>query len=494
MKRFFKKILLTGILFLLIMLSMTIISNAASFSSTISKTTVNVGDTITVNVKATNAAGMYEVKISDESILSVSSGAKTEFIDNTSAKIVLKANKAGTVKVTTSPKDITDNDDSTKQITTGGNTYTVTVKEKASSTTTTQPTAPTQSAEKSKNANLATLGVTPKEYDFKGFDKNKTEYSVTVPNDVESLKVTAIKEDKKAAAPKITGNSGFEVGSNNKITIKVTAEDGKTTKTYTIKVTRLAEDESKPGNIIEDPKDIFLQSLEIEGLELSPSFAKDVYSYKVTLTDGSVTELKINAKANDEKAKIEITGNKDLVEGENTINIIVTTDESDSQKVYQIIVNKTASATVISGEPSNSTSDLIGKIKSYALIGGIVVALVIIAIIVLIVLLRRENKKENEEYIEEDDDTEENNIYNSKENEFDNDKMEKDNFIQSLYNQRNGEIDENLTEDEKETLEEISNKTAEIFEEKVEGQSVEYSQDEDLEIKKRRKDKGRHSL
>ena len=93
-----------------------------------------------------------------------------------------------------------------------------------SGTTTDKPVA------KSTNANLSTLGVTPKEYDFSGFKKNTLTYSVTVPYEVDSLKVL-YKTEHSGAKVKVTGNYGFVVGSNNKITVKVTAEDGKTTKT-----------------------------------------------------------------------------------------------------------------------------------------------------------------------------------------------------------------------------------------------------------------------
>ena len=76
--------------------------------------------------------------------------------------------------------------------------------------------------------------------------------------------------------------------------------------------------------------------------------------------------------------------------------------------------------------------------------------------------------------------------------------MKKDNFIESLYNQRNGNLDdEDLTDSEKETLEEISRQTEKIFEEKVEGQSVEYSSNDIIENpleRRKRRGKGKHSL
>ena len=224
------------IIFSILLFALTTISYAASFTPGISSTNVKVGDTITITVKADNAAGMYNVKVSDSSVLEVISGATSEFLENNSATIKLKAKKAGSATISVTPDDMTDLDDSTKQVTAGGKTYTVKVAEVTTTTnkdTTTdkkeETTTPEKPKEKSNNANLSTLGVTPKEYDFSGFSKNKTTYSVTVPKNVDSLKVLYKTADANAKV-KVSGNSGFEVGSDNKITIKVTAEDGKNNK------------------------------------------------------------------------------------------------------------------------------------------------------------------------------------------------------------------------------------------------------------------------
>ena len=88
--------------------------------------------------------------------------------------------------------------------------------------------------------------------------------------------------------------------------------------------------------------------------------------------------------------------------------------------------------------------------------------------------------------------TQEYDVYKNDENEFVNNDLKRDNFIESLYKQRNGSLDdEDLTG--KETLEEISKQTEKIFEEKIEGQSVEYLSNDTLERRKRR-GKGKHSL
>lgn len=493
------------IIFSILLFALTTISYAASFTPGISSTNVKVGDTITITVKADNAAGMYNVKVSDSSILEVISGATSEFLENNSATIKLKAKKAGSATISVTPDDMTDLDDSTKQVTAGGKTYTVKVAEVTTTTnkdTTTdkkeETTTPEKPKEKSNNANLSTLGVTPKEYDFSGFGKNKTTYSVTVPKNVDSLKVLYKTADANAKV-KVSGNSGFEVGSDNKITIKVTAEDGKTTKTYTIKVTQLAEEEEKPGNVIEDNEGLYLTKLNIDGASLLPEFSKEVYSYTATLNDVNIKDVLVEAEANKKDARINISGNTNLVEGENTINIILTVDGSDVQTVYQVVVTAHfVEENIGVSTEENEDTDLIGKLKKYAGIAIGVVLFIIIAVIVLVILLIKEKKKIKEDEDVESAKSEEYNVYDNDENEFVNNDIKRDNFIESLYNQRNGNLDdEDLTEAEKETLEEISRQTEKIFEEKVEGQSVEYSSNDILENpleKRKRRGKGKHSL
>lgn len=506
---------------------------AATTSITVNKPTITVGDTVTATVKYTAAA--WDLKVTADSGLTTSSTTQyantTDTAENESKSFTVKytASKAGDLYIYLKG-DVTDESSTTAD--TVSKKVKVTVKEKMTTTdkkedTTTNKDTTTKKEEttvetpkeKSNNAYLKTLGVRisdslakelgvkTDEYDFSGFSRNKTSYSVTVPKNVDSLKVFATAGENGTV--KISGNSGFEVGSNNKITIKVTSENGKTTKTYTIKVTQLAEEEEKPGNLIEDENGLYLTNLKIDGIELSPDFSKDIYSYSATLLDSSVNEIKVTAEANIKEAKIDISGNTDLVEGENTINIIVTLEDSSLQAVYQVIVNKEISTVDINSEENMSSNvDFIGAIKGYVGIAIGVVALMIVVVIVLVVLLRKENKRLRQEYDEEDDDiieteTQEYNVYKNDENEFVDNEREKDNFIESLYKQRNGTLyDEELDEEEKETLDEINKQTAEIFkekEEKIDGQSVEYSklefEDENpLEIRRKRRGKGKHSL
>lgn len=479
--------------------------NAASASITLDKSTVEVGDSVKITVSGKGVQWNLKLKADGEVLKTSSELENYEANKNINFSVTYTPKTTGTKNITLEgsvtefsdgstiksfvPKSIVVKEKTTNNDTTSNNNKTP--------TTPTTPTTPANTT-KSNNAYLSTLGVTPKEHDFSGFSKTKTSYSVTVPSTVDSLKVVAKAADSKATV-KVSGNSGFEVGSNNTIKVVVTAEDGKTTKTYTIRVTKLAEDEEKPGNVIEYDKGLYLTSLSIEGLELSPEFTKDTYSYTATLSDSSVNEVKVNAISNKEKAKIDITGNTNLLEGENTINLVLTLDGSAEQTVYQIVLTKEATdlvATTYGNNTPSSRTDIIGMLKGYVGIAILVLVLMIVAVIVLIILLIKENKRLNEKKTE-DKNYEEYNVYKNDLNEFKNNEnienIEKENFIESLYNQRNKlELDEQ----DKETIDEINKQTEEIFKEKqVEGQSVEYGTNEfdnENPLEERQRRRGKH--
>ncbi len=414
-----KKTFLKLSIFIILFISLIIGKEVyAKGSFTVNKTSVTLteGNTTTFTINGSSATGKVSITSSNSSVATVSSSS--EWIENNSKNITITAKKKGETTITVSGK-VSDNDGVEDTVT---KTIKVTVNKESTNIIDNNKNTETK---KSNNANLKTLGVTPKQYDFSGFSKNKTEYSVTVPANVNSLTVVAKAEDSKAKV-NVSGNSGFETGSNNKITIKVTAEDG-TTKTYTIKVTKLATEEEKPGNLIDE--ELYLNSLSITGIELSPAFSKDVFSYTATLNDESINEVTVNAKANNSKAKVEITGNKNLVNGENTINIVLTLDGETEQVVYQIVLNKignTEEETIETNieAPTQYTND--SKIKLYILIPILVVILIIVAIVVLIVLIVKENKKlatEGNDNIDKQDDdktskAEEYNVFENDVNEF----------------------------------------------------------------------------
>ncbi len=89
----------------------------------------------------------------------------------------------------------------------------------------------------------------------------------------------------------------------------------------------------------------YLRFLEIKNVDIEPEFDKKTTEYYVVV-DLSVDELEITATAEDSNATVKISGNTQLEEGENTIIIVVTAEDS-TERTYKIIVTKTDNAELV---------------------------------------------------------------------------------------------------------------------------------------------------
>ena len=170
----------------------------------------------------------------------------------------------------------------------------------------------------STNNNLSSLSVSNANINF---NKNNTSYQVTVENNITSINISASAEDSGASITG-TGTKNLNYG-NNQFYIVVTAPSGDK-KTYAITVNRK---DNRSGNNK-------LASLSVNGAELSPKFNANTDSYSVS-GPYSISNLKVNAKTEDEKAKISIT-NTNLTAEETTDVKIVVTAENGSTKTYTI--------------------------------------------------------------------------------------------------------------------------------------------------------------
>ncbi len=242
--------------------------------------------------------------------------------------------------------------------------------------TTTKPEEPEN--EPSDNNDLSSLtidGVTLSPE----FNKDVTEYTANVGEEIANLIVSAVAENSNAEV-EVTGNENLQMGENT-VTITVTSEAGET-KTYTIRVTK--------GEVVATDDTLKLQSLEIAGVNLDGQFSPDTYSYELNLSR-YVESLDITATANQEDATIEIIGNENLIEGENTITILLTSADGEETATYQIKAVLPAATTAT----QNNT-------QFYMICAGVAIA--VIAIVVIIVVIYK--KRKNNAYIddEEDDD------------------------------------------------------------------------------------------
>ena len=224
----------------------------------------------------------------------------------------------------------------------------------------------TEEPSKASDKALKTLEVTPEGLDPE-FDPETTSYTLNVGADVEKLEIKAAPNDEKATV-EITGNESLVAG-DNAVKITVTAQDG-TTRIYTINV--------KKG----EATTLGLSSLKINGYTLSPKFSSNVYEYKINVLDPNITKLDVLATANVENAKVEVTGNTNLVKGENTITITVTSEDGKEKVIYQILVNKASDVTATTNK------------KDMIIYGGIVVGVILIFVIIIIVVKSRKKKKQ----------------------------------------------------------------------------------------------------
>ena len=270
-------------------------------------------------------------------------------------------------------------------VTAGGTSGNSSSGSSSSSGSTTGSSTTSEPEEESSNANLSNLGIRPN--DFSGFTPGTTTYNVTVPEDVESVEVYATAQDSNATISG-TGNKTLEYG-ENALSVVVTAEDG-TTKTYTINVTREGEGETEEETEVVNG----LSNITIGDLQLNPSFKTDVYEYIVKYI-GEDTSLDIQAVATDPSYTVEIVGNEELKEGENTITILVTDSEGNNVATYQLTVDKSlVDEEALAREEAERKQQ--EQRRMFMIAGGIIA--VILIIVIIIVIKRRRNRAYAEEF------------------------------------------------------------------------------------------------
>lgn len=224
--------------------------------------------------------------------------------------------------------------------------------------------------EKSSDNYLKNLTINSSHNIDQEFDKDISTYNITVPNEVENLDLTCTANNSKATV-KITGNENFKVGDVNIVQIEVIAEDG-TKRLYTLNVTRSNQSSETD-----------LKDLTVDGATLSPKFDKDVLEYTVTV-DGKADKLDITALTASKDSTVEIIGNENLKEGNNTV-LVKVTDKNGFTKYYTINVKKQKKQTKILGLTP----------LQFGIISGIIGLLFLIILILL--LLKRKKKEEKEE-------------------------------------------------------------------------------------------------
>lgn len=346
-----KKIII--LILIISLFTLNIKANAAA-SINASSTNVYVGDTFTVNVNMSSAAAWSlhtaaTGPVSGCIINQADASSDANDISKTFS-VSCTATGVGTIVVTLSGDTTSASDGNAVGV---SGSVTINVKERP--VVQSKPQAP--ATPKSTDASLKNIELSSGNIEF---SNDKDTYDLTVDYSVSSIEIKGISNDGKASV-KIEGDTNLKEG-DNVIKLIVTAEDGTTTKTYTLNIKRENKVLSKNSKI---------KKLTIDNYDISFNNNKKEYDLTISNEDS----LTFNVELEDEFAKYEIVGNKKL-KNKSVIKVIVTAeDNSSTVYLFNIIKEK------------NKTKEL-----STLLICSLVLNAIIIGLLIFIVI--RLNKKD----------------------------------------------------------------------------------------------------
>ncbi len=184
------------------------------------------------------------------------------------------------------------------------------------------------------------------------FSSTTKNYTDNVTNAIPSVTITPTTTDPNATvtvngATVTSGTASSAIGlnvGNNSIATVVTAQDGVTTTTYTIAVTRAA------------PPNVNLSALKLSTGTLSPAFAAATTSYTAAVAN-TVTSVTLTPTLSDPTASVTVNGTPvtsgaasaaiPLNLGANTITTIVTAHDGVSTKTYTLTLTRTPSSNAL---------------------------------------------------------------------------------------------------------------------------------------------------
>jgi gliding motility-associated-like protein len=175
------------------------------------------------------------------------------------------------------------------------------------------------------------------------FDSATASYTAAVPNSVTGITEIPTVTDANAtitvngvavASGTASGNIPLVVGPNT-ITTIVTAQDGTTTKTYTVVVTRAASSNAA------------LMNLTVSEGKLTPSFSSGTLAYADSVSN-SISSITVTPTVSDNTATITVNGKTvssgtasddiPLAPGNNTITVLVTAQDGVTTNTYTVTV------------------------------------------------------------------------------------------------------------------------------------------------------------
>ena len=208
----------------------------------------------------------------------------------------------------------------------------------------------------------------------KPFDTETYEYVLTVPAGTTEVTLSGTLVNPE---DEVFGLETYELTDDETYIYVVAVEKDGTVTAYEIKIVRETpkeevKEEKKEEVVVDTPvaspvayvysSNNYLKSLSIKDYEIK--FEKGVLEYKVKVGP-SVKSLDITAIAEDYRSRVEINGNENFKEGDNTVTIKVTAENGDTRE-YKILVEKEAKDKAVDSEEE------VGKTEKIVIIGLII--------------------------------------------------------------------------------------------------------------------------
>ena len=393
MKKFFYRITIV-LIFLIIIIGImgTNQISAANFSfNFVGQTEANKGETITLTISANGLTGRVNLSSSNASL-----SDSQKWVEKNSVSITATINNFPAT-ITATPDELTDNDYNIVDI----SPITITVNEKEiskpqvveevqvqettppptinysqeiaeqsttsskSSQSTTSSTTGSQTAVENNDQQIEEVQIVEEDQATSSnnylkniiinhgdltpnFDREITEYLVDkiVEDEIE---ISAETEDERAI---ISGTGTIAlIDGENIINILVTAEN-LAVRNYSIRIVK--ETEKKESNL--RLKNLEVKKISEDGLfyNLDIGFQKDILNYSINV-ENDISDLDIIPTVNEEGIIVEVKGEKNLMEGDNDVNIILTDlNDKSNITVYNLKVKKSKKPVI---EVSNSPEE-----------------------------------------------------------------------------------------------------------------------------------------
>lgn len=149
------------------------------------------------------------------------------------------------------------------------------------------------------------------------FNKDKTNYVVYLPFEIDSIEIAALVEDTTYATLKVDSPNSLNVGTNT-YTFTVTAED-ESVRVYTVNVIR-------GRSLDSDSTNTYLKEINLKNGKLKGKFDKNTYLYYYSKAKG----FSVNAIAENENSEVAIKYVEDVV-------IITVSDSTNASSVYVLL-------------------------------------------------------------------------------------------------------------------------------------------------------------